>query len=783
MKSEAQGWSALRLTGASRIVPRNRTCSESLRLETSAAWLKKAMQAEQNKADAGVTARTAELPGITTEDSKIAISRMRVAAEQVNKESQTNVQTLKSTAVMAFTDAIMAPANLIAAIPSIPSRLSALGNWLWNDGLDHATNFVTGIADTITSGGTKKYRQYFGMDYVDTNSWMYAGGQLTGTAIAIGLGGAAGGVCGTGGRLIMIANAYTRTSTAVGMAQVAYKWYNNEQVGILDALAFAPAAGWAVGKIGKAVGAWGCFVGETQVVVGWDNTPFIATPESSIGEEWSWEWTALGAGAGITALIVRKRRQRDEDDDILPLDGYFARGYLEDCNRGMFDGSAYPIAPSRPRIEGSSVNCERASDSADPRPLRADKQSLTRGSGRHRTTGDRSGSAPKTSTRSLSKWVVPFLLFLSLCCFWQAAPRTERPGVQQAHAGMVSSDAANQLSSAPTRKLVTTPIKDLRTGQRVLVAAPHLDGTDKPQIRIGDPTAWRVVRLTMSKPDRSRLDIVLLRPLDWIVAAAFDAISQEATATTLPRPVVADIEDVSIYERVLSRTIRLNLPEMGISGPAEITSLQTCPQLEEGPGRLVTGTFAHSTRNVIELQISGISESIVCTGNHPFWSEDRQDFVPADDLHEGEMLRTLDGGSARLITTRRSGELKRVFNLEVEGVHVFHVSSKGVLVHNNCVINNVLNESADAVGDITSQFTLAADDALSAAMTWLGKGYREIGRPGQGVYRSADGLRQFRMDVNSLLGRHNPNVPHVHFEWFDNALDRFASGNNHVPIQ
>jgi len=64
----------------------------------------------------------------------------------------------------------------------------------------------------------------------------------------------------------------------------------------------------------------------------------------------------------------------------------------------------------------------------------------------------------------------------------------------------------------------------------------------------------------------------------------------------------------------------------------------------------------------------------------------------------------------------------------------------------------------------------------------LGKGYRSVGRPGDSVYKSADGLRQFRIDSNSLLGKHDPWVPHIHLEMFkpDNIYKSYI--NNHIPF-
>lgn len=59
-------------------------------------------------------------------------------------------------------------------------------------------------------------------------------------------------------------------------------------------------------------------------------------------------------------------------------------------------------------------------------------------------------------------------------------------------------------------------------------------------------------------------------------------------------------------------------------------------------------------------------------------------------------------------------------------------------------------------------------------------GYRELGK-GRGVFRSADGLRQFRMDPDSMQGNHWPDIPHVHFEIFEPGGKK-AVVNNHVPL-
>ncbi len=65
------------------------------------------------------------------------------------------------------------------------------------------------------------------------------------------------------------------------------------------------------------------------------------------------------------------------------------------------------------------------------------------------------------------------------------------------------------------------------------------------------------------------------------------------------------------------------------------------------------------------------------------------------------------------------------------------------------------------MGNIGSHAPVNPTTALSGAERWLGPGYREIA---PGVYRSADGLRQFRMTNSDLLPTHGNIGPHVHFE-------------------
>ena len=70
---------------------------------------------------------------------------------------------------------------------------------------------------------------------------------------------------------------------------------------------------------------------------------------------------------------------------------------------------------------------------------------------------------------------------------------------------------------------------------------------------------------------------------------------------------------------------------------------------------------------------------------------------------------------------------------------------------------------------------------LKAGEKFVGSGYKEIGKPGSGVFRSADGTRQFRIDNGSLTGNHKPGVPHGHLEVYKPGATK-PTVNNHIPF-
>jgi hypothetical protein len=135
----------------------------------------------------------------------------------------------------------------------------------------------------------------------------------------------------------------------------------------------------------------------------------------------------------------------------------------------------------------------------------------------------------------------------------------------------------------------------------------------------------------------------------------------------------------------LGARVFLDMPEMGACGEAEVRSLELfAERIWAEPGR-VTGTFRHRWGTVYELRVEGEGKPIVVTGGHPYWSPDRQAWVPVKGLRFGERLLARDGGTPRVESLALRAEPEPVYNIEVEGDHCYRVGEQGLLVHNMSV--------------------------------------------------------------------------------------------------
>ena len=270
---------------------------------------------------------------------------------------------------------------------------------------------------------------------------------------------------------------------------------------------------------------------------------------------------------------------------------------------------------------------------------------------------ERTARTSRSGRRFSSPRAVSLLgLLLAGWCIWTSFPANQPEPLQ---------------ASQTTQRLVTTPIGEMQLGQRVLAEHPELAGQQIVEVTV-DPNTWQSVSLVMEKSNGGTLEVDLLRPPGWILQLGIEP----------------------------GATVNLDLPEMGVAGPAKVVSVSAYPPIEEGNGKVVTGLFRHTAGELLNVAVEGIDDPIGTTPEHPFWSEDRQAFIPAGDLRAGETLRLVTGNTVRITGITRRGPPEPVYNLEVSNQHVYYVSDAGVLVHNSYL--PTLGPKRDALGRFTS---------------------------------------------------------------------------------
>jgi hypothetical protein len=237
------------------------------------------------------------------------------------------------------------------------------------------------------------------------------------------------------------------------------------------------------------------------------------------------------------------------------------------------------------------------------------------------------------------------------------------------------------------------------------------------------------LRLEMPKPDGTMLEIEMLRSEDWLIhnvalavesqpvmlAGASEVSDNTETYTIVGpgvprRPIFGHLTELFLEaavdgNRAIGLVVELDLPELGLSGPAWIVDLEPSPIIPAGPGQVVTATFKHASASVLDLVLASTppatlssqtalssspsapsispTDTIGVTANHPFWSVDRAEFVQAGELRTGERLQTLAGDIQWVQQKLPRPGPEPVYNLEVHAEHVYYVGSSGVLVHNS----------------------------------------------------------------------------------------------------
>ena len=214
------------------------------------------------------------------------------------------------------------------------------------------------------------------------------------------------------------------------------------------------------------------------------------------------------------------------------------------------------------------------------------------------------------------------------------------------------------------------PIERVRVGQRIVTPDASRNLSEAALSTSVDPATWHFVKLRMLEPgapDFDAWDVETLQPPSWI--------EEHHVVVGARVPVPLDLEEMGANPAML----------------AEVVSVDPCPPIARGPGRVVLTTVNHPNSFVFDLTIArtdgSASASVGVTGWHKFYSTTRAAWVSAVDLKVGETLEGRNGPVSVVSRVQRSLGAERVYNMTVEHEHVYYVSVAGTLAHNNGCLN------------------------------------------------------------------------------------------------
>ncbi|MFD9939829.1 polymorphic toxin-type HINT domain-containing protein [Nonomuraea sp. NPDC059023] len=108
------------------------------------------------------------------------------------------------------------------------------------------------------------------------------------------------------------------------------------------------------------------------------------------------------------------------------------------------------------------------------------------------------------------------------------------------------------------------------------------------------------------------------------------------------------------------------------------------------PRTVVATIISDGRKDLVEVGVG--DGTIVATANHPFWDEGAKEWVRADRLRPGTVLRDEDGGTVTVGSVRAFTRPQKVRNLTVATDHTYYVAGgdEDVLVHNRNFQQNLV---------------------------------------------------------------------------------------------
>ncbi len=420
-----------------------------------------------------------------------------------------------------------------------------------------------------------------------------------------------------------------------------------------------------------------CFVAGTPVLVPDDAdreaaaelTAIETTEETSNGGLLACGILVAAAGFGGWQLERRQiRRKRREEEELQELiDQLFGGTDLldeddlptSDDDANLWNGNADPrdlwSKSGKDGGGGAAVaECRRATAVLE-RPRRTDSNASLRMEptseplAQTRTKATARPDAMAAQSRRFGRWWLAGCLLLASLFIGGTL-----------FSSSVSSPSHRQTVAAHSP--ASKAIEAIRIGQRVVTQDAAASG--KPIGTAVDPATWRkvILRADWRWKDRTLDDVNVetLVPPEWLEK------NHVRVGAMVPLP--------------------LDLVEMGLPDDlqAKVLSVEPCPPIKPGLGRVVLTTVNHLNNYVFGLTLAsgdGRRETLRPTGFHKFYSESRGGWVSAENLRDGEQLRGVRGRLMVAGLARVPG-VHRVYNMTVEDEHVYRVSMLGALVHN-----------------------------------------------------------------------------------------------------
>jgi hypothetical protein len=251
---------------------------------------------------------------------------------------------------------------------------------------------------------------------------------------------------------------------------------------------------------------------------------------------------------------------------------------------------------------------------------------------------------------------------------------------------------------APVSKDSNLPIASIHVGQKVVAAAPAgaLTAAERNPLLRGTPlqrldsSSWKRVRMraecVWDDGTKDDVNVETLQPPSWL--------SEHNVQVGGVAPIPLDLVEMGLPENLIGNVL----------------SIEPCPKIEPGPGRVVLTTVNHLNAEVMELTVEasdGRRETFRPTASHKFYRQTDNDWISAIELQPGDEL-VGTAGLLTVVSSRHVPGIHRVYNMTVEGEHVFRVSSLGALVHNSNCPPSAPNRTGVLLGEFNPRVRAAA---------------------------------------------------------------------------